>query len=168
MEEQLDIFIDQFYGKYSPENIPQGDRRFRLKEKLQQNFEEYVGQMYAKYAPDNAPDTNRMASLKSKYLGPLGSGKQGDAAGDLSMSTTDLIQQRYGGADRQIMAGISGIDRGFSQVVSAPLRFIGAGGNFLQSAVTGQDVDPNSGMFNVAAKAVEDFAQENFPRYEGV
>lgn len=65
---ELDAFIDQFYGKYSPNDIPQGERRARLKEKLQTNFDGYVNQMYTKYAPDNLPDSTRLASLRTKYL----------------------------------------------------------------------------------------------------
>src|SRR5690606_3534280 len=66
--DELDVFIDQFYTKYSPGNIPEGDRRERLKQKLREDFDGYVSQMYAKYSPDNTPDANRLASLKSKYL----------------------------------------------------------------------------------------------------
>jgi hypothetical protein len=67
-EEQLDIFLDQFYGKYSPDNIPQGERRISLKQKLRKNFDGMVGQMYGKYAPNNTPDAARLTSLKKKYL----------------------------------------------------------------------------------------------------
>jgi hypothetical protein len=68
MNEQLDTFIDQFYSKYSPNDIPQGERRARLKAKLNGDFDGYVTQMYSKYSPDNVPDSTRLSSLKSKYL----------------------------------------------------------------------------------------------------
>ena len=44
--DELDVFIDQFYSKYSPNDIPDGDRRVRLKQKLSQDFDGYVTQMY--------------------------------------------------------------------------------------------------------------------------
>lgn len=68
MEEGLDVFIDQFYGKYSPNDIPAGERRLRLKEKLSSDFDGYVSQMYNKYAPDNIPDSARLSNLRTKYL----------------------------------------------------------------------------------------------------
>ena len=68
MGEDLDVFINQFYGKYSPNDIPDGDRRLRLKEKLTSDFDGYVSQMYSKYAPDNIPDSARLSNLRTKYL----------------------------------------------------------------------------------------------------
>lgn len=68
MEDQLDLFIDQFYSKYNPSDIPQGDRRVRLKQKLSQDFDGYVTQMYTKYAPDQIPDVDRLTRLRSKYI----------------------------------------------------------------------------------------------------
>lgn len=70
MNEQLDLFIDTFYQKYSPNDIPQGDRRARLKQKLSKNFDGFVGQMYSKYAPDNIPSVERLTSLRTKYFTP--------------------------------------------------------------------------------------------------
>lgn len=66
------------------------------------------------------------------------------------------------------LATIGGFNRGVGQVISSPLKFIGAGGNYLQSVVTGEDVDPSSGMFTQAGQAVEDFFGEYNPRYENV
>lgn len=68
--DELDNFINQFYTKYTPNDIPQGDRRVRLKEKLSSDFDGYVTQMYTKYSPDSIPDQTRLASLKGKYLKP--------------------------------------------------------------------------------------------------
>lgn len=65
-------------------------------------------------------------------------------------------------------AGIGGFNRGISQIVSAPLKFIGAGGNFLQSLVEGEDVNTNSDIFTQAGQAVQDFTERINPRYENV
>jgi hypothetical protein len=68
MGDELDQFLDQFYGKYSPENVPQGDRRTSLKKKLTEDFDRVVTQMYQKYSPESVPDATRIQSLKTKYI----------------------------------------------------------------------------------------------------
>lgn len=153
MDEELDIFLDQFYQKYSPSDIPQGDRRVRLKEKLSQDFDGYVTQMYQKYAPDNVPDYTRLASLKGKYL-----------TTKPTQTTTPVEEQSVlGTIGDYITAGVGGFNRGVSQVVSEPLKLVGAGGNWLQSLVTGEDVDPKSGIFTQAGQGITDFTNEINP-----
>ncbi len=109
MQDQLDIFIDQFYGKYSPDDIPQGERRARLKEKLKGDFDGYVGQMYSKYAPDNLPDSTRLASLRSKYLVDNQSQEGGAIAG-----IKDMIQAAQEPAEgpQQPNTFVNAIERG--------------------------------------------------------
>ena len=145
--DELDVFIDQFYSKYSPNDIPDGDRRVRLKQKLSQDFDGYVTQMYQKYAPDNVPDSTRLANLKTKYL------------------KTPVAEEQsvLGTVGDYLTAGVGAFNRGVSQVISEPLKVVGAGGNWLQSVVTGEDVDPNSGIFTQAGQAVTDVTNEINP-----
>lgn len=60
-------FIKQFYQKYAPDNVPDGERLDRLSNKMSGDFDGIVTQMYQKYAPDNAPDEQRLERLRVKY-----------------------------------------------------------------------------------------------------
>jgi hypothetical protein len=86
----LDKFLDQFYGKYAPNNIPEGERRERLKQKLSEDFEGFTLQMYGKYAPDNSPNQDRLASLRSKYF-QESSGILEQAVGTLKEDVTKTL-----------------------------------------------------------------------------
>jgi hypothetical protein len=138
MEDSLDQLIDQFYTKYSPDNIPQGERRASLKKKLSQDFDGYVMQMYQKYAPDNTPDSTRLANLRTKYIGAAT--PVAPAQPTPEVTPTGEEPSMLERAATYLSSGAAGINRGLSQVVSAPLKVIGAletmvgGGNYAGQA----------------------------------
>lgn len=63
-------------------------------------------------------------------------------------------------------AGVGGFNRGISQVVSAPLKLVGAAGNWLESKIRGTEVGPN--IATRAGQAIEDFTEEINPYNENV
>lgn len=136
MNDELDVFLDQFYGKYAPNDIPQGDRRARLKEKLSQDFEGYATQMYQKYAPDLVPDQERLSRLRAKYLPNVPAQEQE--------------------APNGVMSAISQFNRGFYQnLISEPLKFIGSLGKFGNTVPERLSWDPATQLGQAAEQFIE-------------
>jgi hypothetical protein len=65
-------------------------------------------------------------------------------------------------------AGVGGINRGISQVVTAPLKFISAGGAFLEKLATGKESEAYSDPFGRVGQGIEDFTNKINPQIEGV
>lgn len=160
--DELDQLIDQFYGKYSPDNIPQGERRASLKKKLQSDFDGYVTQMYQKYAPDNVPDSTRLASLRTKYLvAPTPEAPQE------VQPTSD-----NGGIDDYIVGGINSLSRGATKAFTSIGKMEGAfeeaiGFKHPLSYLTDAAgwTDPNKPMISQLSSGVEDVVTQKLNPY---
>jgi len=81
---------------------------------------------------------------------------------------SDINPPNTGGFQDYVGAVAGGFNRGVSKILTAPLKLIDAAGGYLQSAITGEEVIPNSGLAGKFGQFIEDKTNELNPRYENV